>query len=252
MFKPRRKTFKQGPLPVKYVFMITFIMFIGCTFFSLIIINKNIEPALKSIAETRSRQFAAQAINDAISHTIVKQVDIEKLIISREVGEDAIISFNPQMYSKLIADATIRVQEYLDLVEAGELEKLEAFKKDENIDFTKSQEQKGIVYNIPLGMATNITLFSNLGPEIPVRFEIIGAVTSDLETKYIETGINNTIVEVYIKVKVHMNVIIPLLENQIEEVVSVKIGEYFHPGKVPQFYNNGEKGGGPSIELPSN
>ncbi|MEH7121663.1 sporulation protein YunB [Bacillus sp. JJ1773] len=245
----RRWTVKKGPLPFKYVFLITFVIFILITIFSVIIINKKLEPTLIGIAETRARQFAVQAINDAIAKKATESIDINELIVKHENAGDASYSFNPQ-YNKVISELTIRVQEYLDLVEAGDLEQLENFKNDINIDKEKTKSSKGIVYHIPLGMATQMTLLSNLGPEIPVRLEILGDVTSDLETKIVETGINNTYLEVYINVRVHMNVIIPLIEEPIEVSNQIKIGDWFHPGKVPQYYNGGGTGSPNPVIIP--
>lgn len=244
----RRKKWRwilKGPLPFRYVLLITFIIFNILTISSLIIINKKLEPTLMSIAENRARQFAAQAINDAIAKEISENIDINELIVKHENAGEPSYSFNPQVYNKVISEASIRVQKYLDLVEAGELEQLDNFKNDININKEDSKNSNGIVYHIPLGMATNMTLLSNLGPEIPVRLQILGDVTSDVETKIVESGINNTYLEIYINVKVQMNVIIPLKEEPVEISNLVRIGDLFHPGKIPQYYN------GPGSEKPN-
>lgn len=240
--KTRKRRRFKGPLPFKYVLFISFIIFLLMTFGSLIIINKNIEPTLIGIAESRARQFAAQAINDAIDKDISESIDINELIVKHENAGEPSYSFNPQVYNKAISESQKRVQKYLNLVEAGDLEQLENFKNDIEIDVNKTKKETGIIYYIPLGMATKMTLLSNLGPKIPVRLEIIGDVTSDVEAKIAESGINNTFLEVYINVKVHMNVIIPLIENPIEVSNQVRIGDLFHPGKVPQYYNGSGQG----------
>ncbi|RLQ94235.1 sporulation protein YunB [Falsibacillus albus] len=241
MLRKNKSKFKRkyGPLPFRYVFLITFIFFCFSTAISLVVINKNIEPILMSIAETKATQFGSQAINDAISKKISENIDIDKLIVTRGSGDDLSYSFNPQIYNRVISEATTRVQKYLDLMENGEIDDLEDLYRDINIDYEESKQQHGIVYYVPLGMATKQTLFSNLGPKIPVKLEILGAVTSNVETKIVETGINNTYLEVYINVKIQMNVIIPLRSKPIEISNSVKIGDLFHPGKVPLYYNGG-------------
>ncbi|MDQ0271064.1 sporulation protein YunB [Cytobacillus purgationiresistens] len=232
----------KGPLPFKYVMLITFIVFTLLTLSGVLIINKNIEPVLIDIAETRARQFSAQAINDAIAKEISENIDVRELIIKHGEGEETSYSTNPQIYNRVISETTLRVQEYLNLVEKGDLEELEAFKNDEFIDFDASRSEGGIIYAIPLGMATKITLFSNFGPKVPIRFEFLGDVVSNVETKVIETGINNTFIEIYVKINVQMKVIIPLMERNIEVSNSVKIGDLLLPGKVPQYYNGGGKG----------
>ncbi|MDP4552414.1 sporulation protein YunB [Alkalihalobacillus macyae] len=253
MFRTRRRFFRKGPLPFRYVFIISFIVFIFTTVQGLWIVNKGIEPSLISIAETKTRQVAAQAINDAISKKIADGIDVENLIIvhSNESEKVPGYSFNSKVYNRLISEATERVQTYLNYVEAGDLDKLETFKNDIDIDYEDTIKQKGIVYSIPLGMATNNVLLSNFGPRIPVRFEMIGDVISNIDTKVKETGINNTYLEVYINIKVEMNVIIPFSTKNTEVSNSVKIGDLFIQGDVPYYYNgdNGN-GGDPSIVLP--
>ncbi|MEI5907257.1 sporulation protein YunB [Bacillus spongiae] len=238
MFKTRRRKKKlKGPIPTTYVFMITLVTFSVLTFMSLSIINASIEPTLKIIAETKARQFAAQAINDAISKKISENIDVKDLFVIREDGGQISYSTNPKVYNRVISEATIRVQKYLDLVEAGDLEKLESFKTDIDIDYSDSQVQNGIIYQIPLGMATKNTLLSNLGPKVPVRFEILGAVTSNIETKTVDLGINHVFLEIYVNIKVEMNVIIPSAEKVIEISNPVNIGAIFIEGDVPQYYN---------------
>ena len=77
-----------------------------------------------------------------------------------------------------------------------------------------------------------------------MRFEILGDVISNVETKVIETGINNTVIEVYVNVSVKMNIIIPLVEQPMEINNSVKIGDLVIPGKVPMYYHESGSGGG--------
>ncbi len=203
------------------------------------------------IAKTKATQFAAQAINDAIEKKITESIDINELIVKHENAGEPSYSFNQKMVNKVISETTIRVQKYLDLVEAGEVDKLDNFKNDIHIDPEKTKDSNGIVYYIPLGMATNMTLLSNLGPEIPVRLQILGDVTSNVETKVVPSGINNTYLEVYIKVNVQMNVIIPRMEEPIEISNQVKVGDLFHPGKVPQYYNGpGSENSNPIVVPP--
>ncbi len=248
MFKKRRP--KRSPLPARHVFIISFIVFVLMTVQSLYMINRGIEPALMEIAETTTRQFAAQAINDSISKNISEEVDINQLIVKHETGGEPSYSFDPGIYNKLIAESTERVQQYLDYVEKGDLEKLEAFTSETEIDFEKSKDAKGIVYYVPLGLAANNTLLANMGPQIPIQFMIIGDVQSNVETQTNVVGINNTYLEVYINISVEMNVIIPRRTKTIKVANKVKIGDLFIPGKVPDFYSGNGSGSSPAIQLP--
>ncbi|NRG43184.1 sporulation protein YunB [Bacillus sp. CRN 9] len=247
MNKRRLRQAIKGQLPLRYVLLITFFIFILLTLSGLLLINKNIEPMLMEIAETQARQFSAQAINEAIA-TEISNVDVRDLIIKHDDGDSASYSTNPQIYNRVISATTSSVQEYLNLVESGNVDQLKALKNGELIDFDASSSEGGMIYEIPLGMATKITLFSRLGPKVPIRFEFLGDVVSSIDTKVIETGVNNTFLEIFIVINVRMKVIVPLMERNIETANSVKIGDIFLQGNVPQYYHGG--GNGQSKENP--
>ncbi|WP_059172615.1 sporulation protein YunB [Bacillus sp. FJAT-27445] len=244
MRKIRRSYRKRGPLPLRHVLLITLVAFVFVTYQSLNIINKQIEPRLIKIAETKAREFASQAVNKAISQYVVENIDVGELIIVHRNSDEVGYSFNPRLYSRVISDITTRIQRYLNLLESGNIEDLEAFKE---FNVKDSKNKQGLIYEIPIGMATDNTLFSNLGPKVPVRFEIIGDVTANIETKIRETGINNTYLEIYVKTHVQMGVIIPLIDNEINVTNSIMIGDLFLPGKVPQYYNGGGGSGGNEV-----
>ena len=106
-----------------------------------------------------------------------------------------------------------------------------------------------MAYSVPLGRVTDNTLLSNLGPEIPIEFSAIGAVKSDVKTKVVEFGINGGVIEVYIEVKVDIEIIIPLATDITTVTRNIPIGMGVFRGDVPQFFN-GSGNSAPSIQLP--
>ncbi|WLD92701.1 sporulation protein YunB [Alkalihalobacillus sp. AL-G] len=235
MWKMRRRP-RNGPLPFKYVFVISFVIFAVLTLMALVYINKGIEPIVMSIAETKSKQIASRAINDAISKKIVEDMNVDELFIRHEEGT---YSFNPKEYSRIVSEATIRVQKYLDYVEAGKIDQFDTTLNDIEIEYERAGAD-GIVFDIPLGVATNNVLFENLGPRIPVRFEIIGSVESKIRMTKVEMGINNTLLEVYIDFKVIANVVIPFSQENTVVKNEVFIGNIFIPGDVPYYFGTGD------------
>ncbi len=208
----------------------------------LLYVNKGLEPIIMSIAETKSRQIATRAINDAISKKIVEEMDVEELYIVHE-GADGVYSFNGEVYNRIVSEATIRVQKYLDYVEAGKLDELDTAMNDIQIEYERVGDTEGIVFDIPLGAATKNALFENLGPRIPVRFEIIGSVESEIRADKVELGINNTYLELYIDFKVIANVVIPFSSENTVIENSVRIGDLFIEGDVPYYYSPGAREG---------
>jgi sporulation protein YunB len=239
--KPRR-----GPIPFRYVFIFTFIIFILLTAQGLWLIEKGIKPTLLSVAEARITQIATAAINDAISKQVADRIDTKELTI---IGKDkdgmiTTVDFNPKVLARVYSEATIRVQNNLKRVENGELDQL-GVADDVEID-TAEPRPKGILYYIPLGQATKNSLLANLGPEIPVRFTPIGSVESNVYAKLTEYGINNVYIQIIVHIEVKVKVVIPFATKTTKVSTDIPVGMRIISGRVPQFYNNGgsDNGGG--------
>lgn len=245
----RRRFPRKGPLPFRYVFVITFIIFILVTFQGLWIINKGIQPTLMAIAEQKTRQIATLAINEAVNKKIAEDLDIENLVVieKSEEGRVASIGWNPTIMQRVLRETTKNVQDYLSDIEKGKVP-TPGVPSDVEIE-TTDPNKKGVVVEIPLGLATNNVLLSNLGPVVPVRFRVIGNVNSDVTKNITEVGINNYLIELYIHVEVNVQVTIPFETNTAIVSTDVPIDIRAIQGEVPYFYNSGE-GGEPSIEAP--
>jgi sporulation protein YunB len=233
-------------LPFRYVFLLSFVFFMFSTAGGLWMINAGIKPTLTAYAETQTEKIGTMVINKAITKKIANGIDVDKLMegISSEDG----IQYNTEIINRVQSEITNLVQLNLKEAERGNLEELE-FLTDVEIDEEQSGKSDGIVYSVPLGQATNNALLANLGPQIPIRFNAIGAVQSNLKTDVESFGINNAIVKVFVQLKVDVQIIIPFATEttSIEQEVLIAMREF--KGEVPQFYNNGGESS-PSIEVP--
>src|SRR5699024_11322424 len=64
------------------------------------------------------------------------------------------------------------------------------------------------VVEIPIGQATGNTVLANLGPKIPVHFEIVGSLQSDVVHEVEEFGVNGALFEIYIPVEVSIRIVV--------------------------------------------
>ncbi|WP_043964978.1 sporulation protein YunB [Anoxybacillus thermarum] len=238
---------RRKPLPIRYIFLITFIFFIISTVASLWFINRGIEPTLMAIAEKETRRLANLVINNAINQQIAEDdfrvenfIKIEK----DEHGKISAIDFNATVVNRVLAKTTNRVQRNLKAASEGKLSALEF--PDVQIETEKEQ---GIVYYIPLGQATNNVLLGNLGPHIPVRFYVIGDVHSDVNKNIRPFGINNALIEIAIHIEVNVQIIIPFATKTATIQNDIPVAIQIIQGEVPQFYNQGGEGN-TSIEIP--
>ncbi|WP_419882117.1 sporulation protein YunB [Peribacillus sp. B-H-3] len=225
-FRPK-PGFSKGPLPTRYVILITFIFFSSTSLVSLWIVNKSIEPVIMDIAKNEIKRVASEVINDSVDKNILKQLDKEEVVLYDKNGSGT-IRFNPKYYSSIRADTIKDIQKKLGL--------------NEENPFTKSQNTKdqfkSIVYYIPLGVVTGNAILANLGPKVPVKMSLVGDVDSTERLKVTDTGINSSYIELFINFTVNVKVVIPSLTAETQVKHEVKIGDYLFPGKVPNYYGN--------------
>lgn len=243
MRKRRRR--RQGPLSLRYMLLISTLIFIIMTAQGLWIIEKGIRPTILEIANLETQKVATSAINYAIKGT-VDNVNMNELIdiTYDDEGNISYVGFNAAVYNKVVTESVTNVQHYIHLMERGQIKNMNIEKKKDN-DLTP---QMGIIYMIPLGRATNIAILSQVGPKIPVKLTAIGDVDVELNEEVKATGINNTWIRVSLDLEVQVQVIIPFATYMDEVVTTIPIGMIYVPGKVPHFYS-GQKGElpGPAI-----
>ncbi|WP_254052738.1 sporulation protein YunB [Bacillus sp. V59.32b] len=240
---------QKGPLPFRYVLLLSFVFFILSTAGGVLIIDKRIEPILMSYAEVQTHEIANLVINKAINQKIIEENDFDNII---EITEND----NGVKYAKLNPSAVNRIQgETQNLIlmnlkeaEKGNLSDLESL-TDVDIKMNKKDESSGMVFHVPLGQATNITLLGNLGPKIPVKFHTIGNARVKVKSSNKSYGINFGSFKAVIHVEVNVQVIIPFATKTTTIKQDILLGEVIIPGEVPQYYNNGGNSN-PAVELP--
>lgn len=244
MFK---KTRYKGPLPFRYVVLISFFLFVLLTLHALWVVDQAIRPTIMAIAHSETQKIAVAAINEAVRTEVVEQTNVEEMVQVEHDGEGQVTSvqFNTEIYNEVLSKATMKVQQYLNLMEKGGLPgktitELEA----------ENNEREGIIHAIPLGRVTNNALLSQLGPLIPIRFTPIGDVTTTLRESIHETGINNTYLRISLDVAVDARIIIPFGTEQALVTTEIPIGIIFISGEVPYYYHRGDGTGGIPAVIP--
>ncbi|MDE3840024.1 sporulation protein YunB [Bacillus methanolicus] len=249
MAKFRGRLPRKGPLPFRYVFLLTFVFFAFSTAAGLWIINDGIEPTLRSYAETQTRRIATLVINNAVNKKIAVGMGGNPVIVPNEGSKSRII-LNNEIINRIAGETVNLIERNLKQAEKGYLEDLQTL-ADVEIE-TDEIKQEGIVYYVPLGQATNNALLGNLGPQIPIRFHAIGNVGYDIKTEFEEFGINNTAIKVVLHLVVDVQIILPFSTDVTTIIQDIPLVTVYEEGDVPQFYNGGGGKSSPSIELPGN
>jgi sporulation protein YunB len=247
--KFRRRLPKKGPLPLRYVMLLTIVFFSFSTAIGLWAVNKGIEPTLMRYAELETRNIASLVINKAITKRTIDVGEDVIVLLPSENGKAQNAKLNTAYINRVLAETTAQIQKNLQVAKKGDLSSLEQL-TDVEIETKSSEKPDGIVWYVPLGQATNIALFGNLGPKIPVRFHAIGEVHPDVKIKTDQVGINNIHYGVSVDIEVSVQIITPFATKITKMKQTIPVGDSYIQGDVPQFYNNGGSTL-PSIQLPN-
>lgn len=177
-----------------------------------------------NIAKVRIKQISTEAINKAISERITHTMNADRLVEWQTDHDGKITGFllDYAEHMRITADTVNVVQHTLD-----ELYRIPDY--------------------VPLGQAFNSVLIATYGPDVKVRFVPQGAVKVDLLTRQTDAGINNVLVEVYMRVTTEVTIIIPFSTETEVLQTEVPISYILITGDVPTYYfNNRGPGGNPT------
>lgn len=232
----KRKNSKLG--------LITILIFLSLSvsFFFIIYLSKKINPIFMSYAESETRKLMTLVINKSLTKELTLKDEIDNIYhITKSNNEDIqIIDFDSKEVTKFLNNITNLIQNNLKAIEEGNIDLID-LEKNTLDKYDKDLLKKGIIYEIPILAATNSSLLSNIGPRIPVRFYLIGDVTSNVETEVKEYGINNALVKLSIRINVSGRVNLPFVSENVTVDMVIPVSMKIIQGKIPEFYLDGFK-----------
>ena len=236
MLKRRKMKLRKGPLPFRFVLLISFILFTFITIQGLWLVNKRIEPTLMLIAQKKTEEIAALAISEAIDNEILGPSEMNDIIEYKTDTEGNVVfaGINQSVVNQVANQSQKVVQKYLKEIEEGKAH--EVITNDE-LGITAYKNEPGVIMEIPLGQATRNSLLANLGPKIPIKFMLIGEANTDIEERIENSGINNTWINIDIVVTVKTRIVIPFATETTVVKRPIKITAQFIKGEVPVYYN---------------
>ncbi|WP_234031414.1 sporulation protein YunB [Lentibacillus cibarius] len=247
-----RKKITSKPLSVKNVLVITLVLFVLMIFLSIVIIDKGIKPTLMEIAEKKTTEFATRGINTAVRFAENYNYDDLLNITYSNDGNVATYNWNSAIVSEINRVATDRVEEYFRYMNTGEPPDYQnsLFEPEEFEDTTENLPRKDpTVVEVPIGQATGNSILANLGPKIPVNFEFIGNVQTNVKREEEPLGLNGSWVSLYVEVEADVQVIVPFTTDTATVSTEIYIDGGALMGDIPEFYGGGNSEN-PSISVP--
>ena len=204
---------------------ILFLLIIIISIFIITILQKKVMPTYLNYAEGEMESLIVSIINKSVSETFANEFKEQELfLIKKDETKTIIVDFDPIILNKIMGTISNNIYDLLKKISAKDREVLEEYHVDENI------------FYIPTGVIFNSLLLSNLGPKIPIKMELVSMVNPTIETKVSEYGINNSLVEIFIRVISHVRMILPTISKTIEVSVLVPISVSIIQGNIPEYY----------------
>lgn len=176
-------------------------------------VDARIRPALMELAVARARQIANEAVNTEIHHTLIPQIQYDKLIKTDmdATGKVTLLQPNNSEISRIYSIATLNIQA-----------RLKNLPKEE--------------FKIPFGQVMGTKLFAEMGPEILVRIIPVGLVETSLHDTLDAAGINQVRHRIFITVKATIRVAVPAMGELTTVSTTIPLTEAIIVGAVPDVY----------------
>ncbi len=104
-----------------------------------------------------------------------------------------------------------------------------------NLSELMSSEEK-MSFSVPLGNLTGTALIAGHGLPVKIQLVRIGDVTADVHTEFVESGINQTLHKISLRVRVTVNVFVAGKSEKLEAASNITLAETVIVGKVPDAY----------------
>lgn len=191
---------------------------IGIIIFSLLLILwlfwRQVDQTLREYAAIWCGNVASRAVNEAV---LTELSDVSQLAVLRmdKSGRITAIELDGGAASRLKAAVTLRVSDNLTAMES-------------------------IDGQVPLGTLLGSRLFVGRGPRMRFKMMPVGNAQTEIVSRFIEAGVNQTTWQLVLKVDVTVGVMLPgtvIYRNAGQEAI---LSETVIVGEVPQVYAKAE------------
>lgn len=185
---------------------------------AVVILEVKIRPVLATIAESRAKNIAIEAVNDSVW----------KVLSDENISYDTLVSFVNAPDGSV--DAFVIDSVKLNTVCAEIRRRITEY-------FTNLSEK---IISIPTGSLTGIDLLAGKGPKIDIGITLSGSAQTEIVNNFETAGINQTRHQIILKVKTKVYIIMQSGNLTIETQNSIIAAETVIVGDVPEIYADGD------------
>ncbi|MDA8345297.1 MAG: sporulation protein YunB [Thermaerobacter sp.] len=174
---------------------------------SIVLLELNLDQTVIALSKIEAQQLAIRVLSTALERDLGK--DNQNLFQVKVQGNQAFITPDVARINDETGKAALAIQAAL-----------------------KHLPNQPI--SIPLGQALGSKLLSAYGPMIPVTLIPYGALSIDFHESFQQAGINQTLLTVYLDTDTTVQIIVPLVSDEVHLKVQVPVAQEWLAGQVPQ------------------
>ena len=236
-----RKTKKNNKKILKKHVIMFFVSFTVVVFVANYIV-KVFDRAFKNYAYVETKAFISNIINNTITSDYISKFEKANEPILMEVknnnGDIIAVDVNKMVVNNFLAATIQRLENNLIDVESGNFSNV---KMPYGITTSRYKKlKKGIIVEIPSGSIFGESVLSNVGPKIPIKMSLLGDIVGNIDLKVRDYGINNTLIEVYLKIVINERIILPMSFEKVSMSYKVLVDTKLINGKIPDYYLNSD------------
>lgn len=230
-----KKIKKLSTILIYIIFIALLLSIILIKYFSY-----KIKPGLNKYVVSEVERIITLIINDSVSQEL-NRINSNS-ILNRESNNEKVSLYNINMIeiNKIQNNINKKIQKNIKMVSMGEINKIDKyFSSMSDIDYENLCD--GVVYYISSGNLSGSIFTNNLGPKIPIKFLLDGSVISKINSRVVEYGINNAILEIKIDIRVSIVVNMPYVTKKVTVKTSNIIFNEIIQGEIPEYYFKDKK-----------
>ena len=187
---------------------------VGLALAVIFLIDYALRPTLTALARARVENAVTRIVNDAVNGTLTSEAISYSDLVTLEkdaAGQVSVLAANTAQLNALRTEILGEVLAQVEQLDSQEL-------------------------GVPLGSLTGLASASDLGPVLPVRVLTAAVPTADFENVFTSTGINQTLHQIMLNVRVECTLLIPggTVDTTVEAQVCA--AETLLMGQVPDAY----------------
>lgn len=205
----------------------------------------------------KSKKKVKRKVFYLMTALLIFLMTISLLLAYSKKSNESIIALSRQSFEKKIYNA---LNSTMQKTMEGELEDILKINKNSNneiiyIDYDlkntylylekatkiikdRLNETNGFILQVPFLAGFKSAIFNNFGPTINVKINYVNAILTNIYTKVTNYGLNNALVEAYIRITIDGLLITPITENKASVSYDFLISSKLINGKVPSIYGD--------------